>query len=130
MKLQKKHLAAYFPHKVQCHSDGYTGVLDTINSRSTQIKVSCSDWWESADKYKMILKPLSDITNKHLLDIAKICLLDEDDLRLLDWQTTPSKHEVGINKRLPYSVVTYLLQNHFDIFGLIFNDLAVDKNSL
>jgi len=101
MELLKKHLEAYKKHNVSCVSDGFIGRLEEINTETCDIKVSCSDWWESPMKYKMALYPLSK----------------------LHWEN-------GLPDDISDENYNKLLEMHIDVFGLIDAGLAIDKSFL
>lgn len=74
---------------------------------------------------KLILRPLSDLTKEEFSYLHTLLLL-----------------HIGKNKRdklinegygisdLPYFIIEQFFENHFDLFGLIEKELAVDVNSL
>lgn len=80
--------------------------------------------------YKMVLNPLSELSKNIVCEITEKCLLDETEIVLLDNQTRPVAYKNGVNSRLSYQVVNELLQRKFDIFGLIYHNLAFDCNCL
>ena len=127
MNLQKKHLAAYYPYKVQCTAGGFVGVLDTINSRTTKIRVSCSDYWESSHKYKMILRPMKDIYTFEFKPKYGQNKVTFSDIMPIEYLATL---ECGQWIEIPFEWIEKLFKYHFDLFGLIKAGLAVDKNSL
>ena len=122
MKLEFKHLYADAPYNVECVSCGYSGVLELINRKSNKIKVSCSEWWENTDKYKMKLRPLSDLTKDIREYLPSVAL--EDASEIVD------AIETGDILYIRYDLINKLLERHFDIFELIDAGLAVDINSL
>jgi len=76
---------------------------------------------------KLILRPLSDLTKR----------IDKDeDVTFLDW--IESEYETSVLafidvygiERLPYEIMEYLFEWHFDIYNLIKNNLAIDINTI
>jgi hypothetical protein len=148
MKLEIKHLAPYLPYflKVQ-HTTfiefGKTAervdYLDCLSSECATFD-SYMDYYFDVDdnecEIKPILRPLSDLTKEiehngekfvpiewfeekyYTLDLHKQCL------RLLE--------EDGGNwiNQSDYMLVQHLIEWHFDIFGLIENNLATDINTI
>jgi hypothetical protein len=109
-------LAAYFPYKVKAKFKDLNnskaieiGTLGQINDNST---IVCYDTVNAyPDKFKLLLRPLSWLTdevlsdiNCDLLDQIKMCELRDKQISL---------------HSMPYGVVNILLENHVDIFGLI-----------
>ena len=129
MKLELKHLSPYLPHNLDTTyllSDVIKLVTDhpkdeTRNKRLTDDNVSFV-----LSYCKPILRPLSDLKKK----------IDEnEEVTFHDWIGS----EYGIDSDglipydtdiLPYGVVQYLFEWHFDVLGLIDKGLAIDINTL
>ena len=81
-----------------------------------------------APDFKLILRPLSDLGQgkKHLLYLRR---LENNDMLLWALKTEVNFLEY-YNEELTYSVMQYLTENHFDVFGLIDAGLAIDINTL
>lgn len=114
MKLELKHLAPYLPYGLK---------LLYENSKGEHIKLPLvtahfTNEWTPNFHSKPILRPLSDL-NK------------EGDNVFMQLQMEGGFVEDKIIKgSLVYSDVEILLKNHFDVFGLIPEGLAIDINTL
>lgn len=130
MKLELKYLAPYLPYNVKCkmklgpYFEEEISVIDSSNFWHIQNDHSAS--------IKPILRPLSDLTKENyqneilirwgggLSDRAKAQWLKEvtDDMLYSAYNS------------LRYDFVEFLLEHHFDVFGLIPQGLAIDINTL
>jgi hypothetical protein len=68
------------------------------------------------NEYPLVLRPISDLSDEYVSQYLLDCL-----------KNSSSK---DIKEALSYNSATYLLELHFDIYGLIENDLAIDINRL
>jgi hypothetical protein len=110
MKLGLKHLAPYLPYKLKIKTKHGFDTMGTLNEWLVNGDHEKSYSYENHPneilEFKPILRPLSE--------------LDVDS-------------EVNTPESLQgccYSYVQHLLENHFDIFGLIPAGLAIDSNTL
>lgn len=133
MKLELKHLAPYLPYGLK----GLKRFKDTdlIN----ELDVGRLNGWLEPYSYKPILRPLSDLikeVNSFLsvpyLDLMndlhsdlKVYLEDNGELFIIDKCNLNMFH-------ISYTRVfdDFLLEHHFDVFGLIEKGLAIDINTL
>ena len=135
MKLEEIHICSYLPHEVYCYIMGHNDELNNpMQERilgifdNNEITVTLSD--NDSDSYyiediKLILRPLSDLVSPKFASLGN------------EMNGVYSRQKVIdiINGVQDISVVSFyyiqlLLQNHFDIFGLIKNNLAIDINTL
>lgn len=124
MKLELKHIAPYLPYGLKVSS------LHTLNAETGigNINHIVRAVNEGKKQYRPILRPLSDL--EKLIDEMELeCtyfdwILSEYDINVLKFIK-----EFGIDK-LPFDVINYLIEWHFDIFGLIPQGLAIDINTL
>lgn len=129
MELELKHLAPYLPYNLECkvcgdynndcESDGLktfkiVGIVD--DEIITQKEGYISNIENEIEDIFPILRPLSDLTEKYVSS------------QLIENYNSCSNRD--IKKCLDYDSLTYLLSLHFDIFGLIENNLAIDINTL
>ena len=118
-KLELKHLAPYLPY-------GLKGKWDTVIASSiweldceilepdyTNLKNPVYSYF-GKNPCMPILRPLSDLTTN-----AFVFKKDLEHIKI---------HKEVITMR--YYVVEYLFQNHYDVFGLIEQKLAIDINTL
>jgi hypothetical protein len=84
-------------------------------------KKSCCGKGHSLKDIKPILRPLSDLLNPEFRQIAHDLGAD------IDYEAAVYDIQRGWTKQHLYEI---LLQNHFDVFGLIDAGLAIDYNTL
>lgn len=130
MKLELKHLSAYLPYGLMCelkdqkkikiaklcgaYIDNSYAFFDTVESE------------HGYDGIKPILRPLSDLTKDENFYI-NFCdmFISENHIDYI----CESKNNIS-NSGLSYSCIIFLLEHHFDVFGLIDQGLAIDINTL
>ena len=126
MKLELHHITPYADKAVFGTFNGVrdiltdidfvNGIVSSLNNGSVELK-----------NFKLEIRSLSDLTKE----------IDKDeDVTFLDWIESEYETSVlafidvyGIEK-LPYEVMEYLFEWHFDVFGLIENNLAIDINTI
>lgn len=137
-KLELKHLAAYLPYNVKMFANGFKGTLQTLNIDNTtqsgyKIRVSCSDWWENNNIdgkiYKPILRPVSDLTKEDIIFFYSLTSIDIELIDVNEW-IEELVMELQTNQKFTLSQFEYLFSKHFDVFGLIPLNLAIDINTL
>jgi len=127
MKLELKHLTGYFPYELECktthskYKDSYK--LIGIDFSGCIFKNFELFYF----RIKPILHPLSDLTKEIEVNGEKFVPIEKMDS--LGW------FNMNCNKkdkvlRIPYGMMTFLFEWHFDIYNLIENNLAIDKNTL
>jgi hypothetical protein len=126
MKLEIKHLAPYLPYELKYKFNNTIYYYQHCSTREFDYENS-----------KPILRPLSDLTNEievngeKFVPINNIHLADEEGYfgcgSLDDIQQLIISQPI---KKIPYCFVEKLLEWHFDVFGLIENNLAIDINTL
>ena len=107
MKLELSDLAPYLPYGVHL-MNGYGNWHNTTLHKSISI-------YEMLEM-KPILRPMSDLRKYKNGDF--IFIIEEVE-----------NINEGV-KELKYSTVTFLLSKHFDVFGLIDKEFAIDINTL
>ena len=135
MKLELKHLAPYLPYelKMASNTEGRSAYITTIKRRLKKIEILTPELIEAMLflNRKPILRPISDLTKKievngeRFVPIEHKSLTDEEIILLKNLILCPNLIAV-----MAYSLVLLLLKWHFDIFGLIENNLAIDINEL
>jgi len=126
-KLELKHLAPYLPYglKIQCKrihfKEYWVSTLKSIYYDS--LDVVSDESVLSEGEYKPILRPLSDLTNNVFSDTAFSIESNEsiDSIYMSYREPSMGDFVCGFNE---------LLENHFDVFGLIEKGLAIDVNTL
>ena len=144
--LQFKHLAPYLPYGLKgCRVDGGRQIFELTRVGKGNIYIwSPIEFGDSIQdscnlKYiKPLLRPLSDLTKPITVegynDGKEFVPMDElyklsDYTEYLD-RIQEDAYEMNIPVRWPYAVVELLFQWHFDVFGLIDDELAVDINTI
>ncbi len=140
MELKIEHLTPYLPYGL-----GIATIKDIYNQskknwryygemstccNGTNINILIAD----SDIFKPILKPLPTFRNSYdlkalydFVDNFQWC--DQYDQFLEIWIEDPKSIKELVLKA-PYEIFKYLLSEHYDVFGLIENGLAVDINTI
>lgn len=141
MKLELKQIAPYLPYelKIFWHKDSLP-VWDVMNMYNIDKVIAIAGKYEDEDRWKPILRPLSELTKEIEINGVKFIPVNEI-LRIFnkslnhlstDYQLKALRkfEQEVITKELPYSYISMLIEWHFDIFGLIEKGLAIDINTL
>jgi hypothetical protein len=112
-----KHIAPYLPYRLNFKGKRKDYVSFDENRQHTLCPIDLDGRWEII---KPILRPLSDITKEDLdtFSVSVRRALNED------------YNEEKLLSRVCYYELQWLLEWHFDVFGLIEQGLAIDINSL
>jgi len=129
MKLELKHFLVYAPYGVEIQR--FDGEISNLTEFIYNIPCAL------LTNFKPILRPLSDLTKKIKIGNKKIIPLTEL-LRLSNFDVDKMTFREQIEYIEPYKNILFisfldaqkLLEWHFDVFGLIENNLAIDKNTL
>jgi hypothetical protein len=119
-KLELKHLSAYLPYGVRTNIGRYS-------ETNVELDLGFLISYE-IDAFKPILRPLSEL----VIDEKLI----EDFIGLGNWCNAYDEYidhwypDASYAQQAPYVIFEYFLVNHYDVFGLIENDLAIDVNSI
>jgi hypothetical protein len=137
-KLELKHLASYLPYGVKViHEDEIKEIHGIIND---EIYLSYNDIGTDnnycfAEDIILILRPLSQLTTEIEHNGEKfvpINVIRKFGLGHVDFITTEREGWIedygneGWISRLPYGILEFLLSLHFDIYGLIDKNLAIE----
>jgi len=113
MKLELKHLAPYLPYGLKgVNRNGTIFLLHTNTSSGGKLEKREISTFLS-EEFKPILHPLSD--------------LEEFSPAIYNYLVKNCENYVVRLQQIDYNV---LIENHFDVFKLIENGLAIDINSL
>lgn len=122
MKLELKHLAGYLPYGLKYYTKS------RINDKNgfAKLNASCINHVLN-NQFKPILRPLLD------LDIHK--MRSNNNYPALEVFQSDVDFLFKLNQcwdaqTFDYTIFEYLLKEHFDIFGLIKQGLAIDINTL
>lgn len=145
MKLELKHLAPYLPYglKIQHIISGeikkFEGIMEYFEDDTFFLYwVKNNGTLASSSNYKPILRPLSDLTKEieiygeenwknipmDIIDGKSCSLVGGKEFKIMLKNGTYNIYE------LRYATYNFLLENHFDVFGLIEQNLAINKNEL
>lgn len=148
MKLELKHLAPYLPYGLEviaCRVQNTQFVLEKMNQTKAYGYTKYGNFIPIGDlisEIKPILRPLSDLTKEieingeKFVPIDKIHRIDSKvyiykptnyDLEITI-DTEDFSHEVDLYDG--YLIMQKLFEYHFDVFGLIDKNLAIDINTL
>jgi len=133
MKLELKHLAPYLPHKLKTVNFNVGKLLDKpLISELIASNIMC--FVDGSTEQKILLRPLSDLTKEIEVNGEKFVPIE----KVENWNTS-----IDFGKELvsliederwlsttSYVLVELLFEWHFDVFGLIENNLAIDINTL
>lgn len=137
MKIELKHIIPYLPYGLNVMFDNkLTGILSGIRPNLLTELIVMEELDNNTPIYKNwclgdtkpILKPLSSLkSDKGFIrkfggdnpNNLRMCNLDIDDLI-----------NNGLEFETYYGYYEWLIENHFDVFGLIENNLAIDINTL
>ncbi len=137
-KLELKHLAPYLPYGLKVYIITSNDVLEILSLNKVlfrnQIFIETINGAYGSLYFKPILRPLSDLTKRFNGDSCFITYMwysiISTDSDCFDKDDFFEKCELGMVDHLPYMVIPFLLENHFDVFGLIEKGLAIDINTL
>ena len=134
MKLELKYWSAYLPYKLKIF-DLRTSDIEILESVSIDgLKTEFDEYF--FNQAKPILRPMSDLhkyNEKGDKSFRDELLLNSELQNDFERDfITEYIDNLHFDKILlaPYSIIQKLLELHFDIFGLIENNLAVDKNKI
>jgi hypothetical protein len=133
LELKKEEIIPYLPYdlKVMDLYDNKERVFAGYSFNHTEpVKISVYKNLLSTGRLlsevKPILRPLSDLTiDEEFYSSFFTTFSDEDNVGYI----CESKSDVS-NQGLSYSCILFLIENHFDVFGLIEKGLAIDINTI
>lgn len=129
-KLTLEHLTPYLPYRLKgiFQFNDEKCVLVSIDYFRNQISVFGKTLWNDLDvsEFKPILRPLSDLTKEIEHNGEKFVPCEQFKY---DMECMLKECDVDLDC-MSYNVINSLIEWHFDIFGLIDKNLAVDINTL
>lgn len=116
MKLEIKHIYAYMPYNLKCKLGNDILEIDNIKCILCTWLVyfkGSGKTWDYLSSIKLLLKPLSKLSEKEIKEVAlKEGIHIENVLRYIRMNI------------VSYRTIQMLLEQHYDVFGLIDNGLA------
>jgi len=126
MKIELKHLTPYLPYGLKALAQGedkkvfdIQGITDLTDVDLHEKDRTVNEQFDIEDVFP-ILRPLIDLTKE---EIDSFSVYPRMALR-------KNLYSKEILTRLSYYEYEFLIKNHFDIFNIIENNLAIDINTL
>lgn len=129
MKLELKHLAPYLPYKISAIHPSINVPILIYGASDFSIINCVGQPTFKLSEIKPILRPLVDLGGFKI----------EHKNRIVDLTNYISKNDIDLilNKveftnlfTLPHTVISRLYEFHFDVYGLLYNGLAIDINTI
>jgi len=137
MELTIQELSAYLPYGLKIKvidTSFYKYDIMTLCDKGGLSNIGLSYIIDNPKDFKPILRPLSefgdsdDLKKVHeFIGLGKWC--EHYDFYFACWFNDLSNVDKLV-LQAPYEVFQYFLANHYDVFGLISNNLAIDINTL
>jgi hypothetical protein len=140
MKLEIKHLAPYLPYglKIECHSEKEINIEGNFISKMVELSknaVTDNFGMNWTLEIKPILRPLSDLTKEievngeRFVPLERLFEVESSIDRHLNYLEIEQQSKIGM-KYISFGIVQKLFEWHFDVFGLIEKELAININTL
>ena len=134
MKLTIKHLSAYLPYGLKYQSQHIEGsriyLMEGINVKYNKIYSNNDYEWSYITGIKPLLFPLSDLTKEITINGETfIPCRYWDDLNRID-MISHCSIDYEYCEYLEHFILEKLLEWHFDVFGLLKNNLAININEI
>lgn len=127
-ELTSKRLAPYLPYRLNTDK----GILSLLEVNYCECKKAMLATRFSIESIKPILRPISDITKEIEVNGEKFVPIDfiVDNFHISIAKNSPKDEflidcKIGSVLKHSYNIIQKLLEWHFDIFGLIEQDLAI-----
>jgi hypothetical protein len=133
MKLELKHLAPYLPYGINITKDDW-GKIFKLDNNGTTLNCVGIDYVLNV-KAKPILRPIADLYDllyKEFSNYKKGIKYNEKLVDLFCYENIRTEEllsDIDLSK-LPYECIEFMFRNHYDFFGLIENNLAININNL
>jgi len=133
-KLQSEHITPYLPYKLMfLEIRSGRGRFENDVSEQAELHVGNINGLLNGKIYrvksrKIILRPLSDLTKDEDFYESFMDEFSTNDNNL-DY-LCESKRDITKYSELGYNCIMFLIEHHFDVFGLIEKGLAIDKNTV
>ncbi len=134
-ELTLKELAAYLPYDIKVKKqDGHIQSVYAASFRGVYFIDDMLNCRHGLSEIKPILRPITEVEDDIIHNGETVNVLDiMNGFWGLEWLGATEKFELHVYGRniilsadeLPYDLVQVLLEHHFDIFGLIEDNLAI-----
>ena len=135
MKFELKHLAPYLDHRLKIQGQTHGEIQELSGLREGivyTIEGNKLYGWTDIFNIKPILRPLSDLTKE--IEVNGERFVPVRILMCAAYKAYDSNYDLLFATqeptRMPYHIVQKLYEWHFDVFGLIPNNLAIDMNTI
>ena len=129
-KLEYKFISPYLPFELRFqHQETKKEDVMTMVHVDNEIMLKNQNWYVGLEtrNWFPILRPLSDLTDP-IEELGGCMEVETLQCREL-YQQMVKIGEIQISF-IPYQIMTYLFENHYDVFELIPEGLAIDINTL
>jgi len=134
MKLELKHLAGYLPYGLKVYRENKSIESDTfLIVGASKINVFLQNNGLAVvdmERIKPILRPLSDLTKEIEVNGEKFVPIEYNAFKHSKEDIIEFQNKFIHYKGMKFGIIERLLEWHFDIYGLIENNLAIDKNTI
>lgn len=140
MKLELKHLAAYLPYKLKMITPDGERNLKGIDTVTPGNAIGLFYWVDTKREMsfhvdcKPLLRPLSNLTKEITHNgetfVPMLTLSKCFDMNIIEHCFIEQNFHPEYIKTFRYEVAQKLLEWHFDIYGLINAELAIDINTI
>ena len=132
MKLELKHISPYLPYGLKLlveriHHEFICHLVVSNNSNSLRNGLNANMLIEY--NAKPILRPLSEL-NVESIESTLFGKMSDNIAEWFKYFDSDSQNKDIAILQAPYPVLEYCFENHFDVFSLIKNGLAIDINTL
>jgi len=128
MNLEIKHLLPYLPYGLKVKHASRLG----NTKKEATLTLSDYNWLKNQTYFKPILEPLSSFQEEHIEEIKEF--LDQNWCEVYDdFFDALFEHDWLMHTRIlmcPYEILQWFFKNHYDVYGLIEDDLAININTL
>ena len=137
MKLEPKHIIPYLRYNLKFKEKNYAGthLLCGIIENELWFKDNYGDNFEvniSDESMKPMFRPLSDFKKEQIEEIK--AFLDQNWCEVYDdFFDALFEHDWLMHTRIlmcPYEILQWFFKNHYDVYGLIEDDLEKNINTL
>lgn len=143
--LKIEEILPYLPYKTLCYYSGIDAQSESVVNKVGEVKwiAVFKEYWKvyagkhpghlktfyKGEKCKLLLIPLSEVDTTKLIDYLHGDMTDNIQKWIYHFDSKPLRRPKLI-LQAPYSVMEWFFKNHFDVFSLIDDHLALDKRKI